>query len=158
MKNLVIFVVVFALISVSAFSQKNPPETVIKEFAKKYTAAQSVKWDSEEKNEWEAEFTMDGKKMSASFDNSGKWMESEIKITEKELPASVVSTLDKDFKGYKKWNIEKFENTKMVGFEIKLQKGETSTEVVIDNSGKVIKKTNIKEEVKKDEKTEKGKN
>lgn len=158
MKNLVILVVVFALISVSAFSQKNPPETVKKEFAKKYTAAQSVKWDSEEINEWEAEFTMDGKKMSASFDNSGKWMESETKIMEKELPSSVVNTLNKDFKGFKIGDIEKFENTKMVGFEIKLVKGETSVEVIIDNSGKVTKKTDIKEEDEKDEKTEKSKN
>jgi len=39
------------LISGSAFSQKNPPEIVKKEFAKKYATAKSVKWDNEE-NEW----------------------------------------------------------------------------------------------------------
>jgi hypothetical protein len=38
--------------------------------------------------------------MSASFDNSGKWIESETVITENELPASVTSTLNKDFQGY----------------------------------------------------------
>ena len=76
MKNTVILTLVFAFISVSAFSQKNPSEIVKKEFTKKYATAQSVKWDNEEKNEWEAEFTMEGKKMSASFDNSGKWIES----------------------------------------------------------------------------------
>lgn len=151
MKNLFILVVVFAFISVSAFSQKNPSEVVKKEFAKKYATAQSVKWDSEEKNEWEAEFTMDCKKMSASFDNSGKWMESETAILEKDLPAAVASTLNKDFQGYKKGPIEIFENPEMKGFELGLKKGETSIEVIFDKNGKVVKKTDLKEEDEKED-------
>ena len=158
MNNLIILVVVFAFISVSALSQKTPPEIVKKEFAKKYSTAQSVKWDSEEKNEWEAEFTMEGKKMSASFDKSGKWMESETAITEKDLPAVVINTLNKDYQGYKKSDISIFEDSKIKGFELTLKKGETSIEVQIDNNGKIIKKTEAKEEDEKDEKVEKGKN
>jgi hypothetical protein len=145
MKNTVILTLVFAFISVSAFSQKNPSEIVKKEFTKKYATAQSVKWDNEEKNEWEAEFTMDGKKMSASFDNSGKWIESETAIAENELPAAVVSTLDKDFQGYKRGHIEILENAEIKGFELRLKKGETSIEVMIDNNGKVLKNTEKKE-------------
>jgi len=144
MKNLIILAIAFAFTSVSAFSQKNPSEIVKKEFSKKYPTAQSVKWDSEEKNEWEAEFTMDGKKMSASFDDSGKWIESETPISEKELPASVVNTLNKDYLGYKKGHIEIFESPAMKGFEIGLKKGDTSLEVVFDNNGKIIKKTSEK--------------
>ena len=53
---------------------------------------------------------MDGKKMSAAFDNSGKWMESETSISEKELPAPVSTTLDKEFKGYKKSEIVIFDS------------------------------------------------
>ena len=49
MKNTVILTLVFAFISVSAFSQKNPSEIVKKEFTKKYATAQSVKWDNEKK-------------------------------------------------------------------------------------------------------------
>jgi hypothetical protein len=145
MKNVVILAIVFEFISVSAFCQKNPSETVKKEFSKKYTTAQSVKWDSEEKDEWEAEFTLDGKKMSASFDNSGKWIESETAISENELPASVVNTLNENFPGYKKGHIEIFESPAMKGFELGLKKGETSIEVIIDNNGKVIKNTEKKE-------------
>ena len=83
---------------------------------------------------------MDGKKMSASFDNSGKWIESETAITVKELPSSVISTLNKDFPGYKKSHIEIFESLEMKGFELGLKNGETSIEVIIDNSGKILKK------------------
>src|ERR1035437_4272873 len=53
MKNFVILIIAFSMISFSAFSQKNPPENVKKEFSKKYSSAQSVKWENEEKNEWE---------------------------------------------------------------------------------------------------------
>jgi hypothetical protein len=154
MNYLFVLFVSLSLISVSAFSQKNPPENVKREFIKKYASAQSVRWESEEKNEWEAEFRIDGKKMSASFDNSAKWIESETEITEKELPASVVSTLNKVFQGYKKGHIELFENAEIKGFELGLKKGESSIEVIIDNNGKIIKKTDVKRE---DEKTEKEK-
>jgi hypothetical protein len=146
MKPIVILVAVFAFVSITAFSQKNPPEVVKKVFTIKYAAAQSVKWDSEEENEWEAEFIMDGKKMSSSFDNSGKWIESETVITEKELPASVVITLNKNFEGYKKRYIEIFENPEIKGYELGLKKGETSIEIILDNTGNIIKKTNIKDE------------
>ena len=101
---------------------------------------------NKEKNECEAEFTMDGKKMSASFDNSGKWIESESAITEKDLPASVVASLNKDYPGFKKGEIVIFESTEIKGFELGLKKGETSIEVIFDNTGKLLKKTNIKEE------------
>lgn len=146
MQNLLILTIAFTFISVSAFSQKNPSEIVKKEFSKKYATAKSVKWDNEEKNEWEVEFTMDVKKMSASFDNSEKWIESESAITEKDLPASVVASLNKDYPGFKKGEIVIFESTEIKGFELGLKKGETSIEVFFDNTGKLLKKTNIKEE------------
>jgi hypothetical protein len=155
MKNFVILIIAFSMISFSAFSQKNPPENVKKEFFKKYSSAQSVKWENEEKNEWEAEFKMDGKKMSASFDNSAKWIESETEITQKELPSSVVMTLNKDFQDYKKGHIEIFESPEMKGFELGLKKGEASLEVIFDNKGIILKKTNVKEEDEKAEKVKK---
>jgi hypothetical protein len=53
MKNSIILIVAISFISVSALSQKNPPDNVKKELTKKYATAQSVKWESEGKNEWE---------------------------------------------------------------------------------------------------------
>ena len=155
MKNFVSLIVGLSMISVSAFSQKTPPENVKKEFTKKYASAQSVKLGSEEKNEWEAEFKMDGKKMSASFNNSAEWIESETEIMEKELPVSVVNTLNKDFLGYRKGHIEIFENTEIKGFELGLKKGEKLIEVIIDKNGRIIKKTDAKEEDEKSEKRKK---
>jgi hypothetical protein len=152
MKNIFILSVVLSIFSASVFSQKNPSETVKKEFTKKYPSAQSVKWDSEEANEWEAEFNSDGKKMSACFDNTGKWLESETLISEKELPVAVVNTLNKDYEGFKKGPVEIFESPAMKGFEMSLKKGEKSLEVIFDKNGTILKKTDLKEEDEEDDK------
>ena len=153
MKNILCLFVVFTLFCLPLFSQKTAPDVVKKEFAKKYPAAQSVKWDSEESNEWEAEFTVNGKEMSASFDDKGVWLETEAEITEKELPEAVANTLKNEFAGFKTDEISTIENPQMKGFEMVLKKGETSLEVVFDNSGKVIKTKEVKKE--KEDKEEK---
>jgi hypothetical protein len=151
MKNLFCLLIVLSLTTFSSFSQKNPPENVRQEFTKKYASAQSVKWDSEEKNEWEAEFKLDGKNMSACYDDSGKWIDSETEISEKELPAAVLAALNKDFQGYKKVLIEIYESSEIKGFELELKKGESSLEVIFDIAGKVIKKTDMKEDDEKED-------
>ena len=152
MKNIFILLVVFSISLVPAFSQKIAPENVRKEFAKKYPAAQSVKWDSEETNEWEAEFKINGTEMSASFDNKGVWLETENEIRAKDLPASVTNSIAKDFAGFKTGEISANETPQMKGYEVELKKGESSFEVIFDNSGKVIKKTELKKEKEDKEK------
>lgn len=152
MKKFITLLFVSALFASPAFSQKTVPENIKKEFAKKYPSAQAVKWDSEEANEWEAEFTLNGTEMSASYTNEAEWMESEAEIGTKDLPAAVANTLAKEFAGYKTGEMSAIENPKMKGFEVALKKGEISIEVVLDKSGKVLKKTNMKEDKEEDKK------
>jgi hypothetical protein len=149
MKNTFILSIVFSISLLPAFSQKNTPEIVKKEFAKKYPAAQSVKWASEEANEWEAEFKINGTEMSASFDDKGIWLETETEINVKELPASVTNTIAKNFAGFKTGEASVNETPGMKGYEVELTNGETSLEVIFDNSGKVIKNTEAKKEIEK---------
>ena len=152
MKNIFILFVVFSLLSASAICQKSVPENVKKEFTGKFPTAQNVKWGSEEDNEWEAEFKMNGKEMSSSYDNSGKWLETETEISSKELPAAVTASLKNEFAGYKTGEMSFVESTELKGYEISLKKGESSLEVVFDNNGVVLKKTDVKEADKDDEK------
>jgi len=152
MKNILILLVVLSISLVPAFSQKNAPENVRKEFVKKYPAAQAVKWASEEASEWEAEFKIDGTEMSASFDIKGVWLETESEISAKDLPASVTNTIAKNFAGFKTGEVSANETPKMKGYEVELTKGETSLEVIFDNSGKVIKNTEVKKEKEDKEK------
>ena len=92
--------------------------------------------------------------MSASFDNSGKWLESETEIAAKELPAAISGLLAKEFAGYKTDEISILESPELKGFEVNLKKGETVLEVVFDNAGKILKRTDVSKE-EKDEKHEK---
>jgi hypothetical protein len=145
MKNFFILVALFSMIFFSACSQKNPPENVKKEFSQKFADARSVKWDSEESNEWEAEFKINGKEMSACFDNAGKWLETEGEVSAKDLPSAVTSTLKNEFPGFKIGESSTIENPEMKGFEIALKNKETELSVIIGTDGTVLKKESSEE-------------
>jgi hypothetical protein len=140
MKNLLIYSLVFFSFSCIAAGQKHPPAEVSKAFTGKFDAAKSVKWTNESTTEWEAEFIMNGKEMSASYDNAGKWLETETEISSKDLTAAVTSTLAKEFSGYKTGEMSILESPDMKGYEIALKKAGSSIEVIIDPTGRVIKK------------------
>jgi uncharacterized membrane protein YkoI len=150
MKNLIILAIFFLGLSFTACAQKSAPEAVTKAFTQKFAAAKSVKWANESANEWEAEFTMNGKDMSSSFDLAGKWLETETEISSKALPAAVTATLAKEFAGYKTGEISIIENPEMKGFEIALKKDKTAVEVVIDANGKALKNTPVTKKGDKD--------
>jgi hypothetical protein len=152
MKNLIILSVLLFGFTFIASGQKDAPEAVKKVFAQKYADAKSIKWVNESANEWEAEFTLNGKEMSAAYDNTGKWLETETEMAAKDLPAAVTATLNKEFAGYKPGESSVVENPDMKGFEIALKKGETALEVVIDANGKVLKNTTVTKKVEKEEK------
>ncbi|MGD0342279.1 MAG: PepSY-like domain-containing protein [Bacteroidales bacterium] len=155
MKKLFFLSVMLLAFGIFACGQKNVPQPVNKAFSQKFPSAASVKWDNEEANEWEADFKLNGKEMSASFDNSGKWLETETEIAVKDLPASVSGSIAKEFPGFKIDEISILENSTLKGFEVGLKNGETALEVVLDNAGKVLKKNDVSKE-EKDEKAEKG--
>jgi uncharacterized membrane protein YkoI len=150
MKNLIILSIFLLGISTTACAQKTAPEAVTKAFNQKFAEAKSVKWDNEPANEWEAEFMMDGKEMTSSFDVAGKWLETETEISSKDLPAEVTATLAKEFAGYKTGEISIIENPEMKGFEIALKKDKSAVEVVIDANGKVLKNTPVTKKGDKD--------
>ena len=145
MKNYFFLVTLFSIILFSACSQVNPPENVKKEFTQKFADAKSVKWGSEETNEWEAEFKINGKEMSACFDNEGKWLETEAEVTIKELPADVTNTLKNEFPEFKPKECSTIENPEMKGFEIALKNNETEVTVIIGADGNVLKKESSEE-------------
>jgi hypothetical protein len=140
MKNFVILVALFSMVFSSACSQKNPPDNVKKEFSQKFADAKSVKWDSEEANEWEAEFKINGKEMSACFDNTGNWLETEAEVSAKDLPQAVLNTLKNEFPGFKTGESSTIENPEMKGFEIAVKNKETKITVIINVNGTILKK------------------
>lgn len=140
MKNLILVIVASAFISLSVSAQKNVPAPVKTAFSQKFTKATDVKWSKEGKTEWEAEFKMNGKAYSANFDTKGAWIETEYAITATEIPATVKTTIDKDYAGYRMKESEISETAKGKVYEFELIKGTNKVEVAFDMNGKKIKK------------------
>jgi hypothetical protein len=131
---------------------KNPPKTVSDNFAKKFTTATNVKWDQEEANEWEAEFKMDGKEMSASFDNAGKWITTEAVLLEMDLPAVALNAVKTAYEGWDIKVVESIETPEYKGYELGLKKGGKKMEIQVTPDGKIKENKESKEEDEEDEK------
>lgn len=151
MKKSIIMIVALAF-GLFACAQ-NPPKAVSKNFNKKFTTATKVKWDQEEENEWEAEFVMNGNEMSASFDAHGKWMATEGRLKEKDLPVKVEKAVKA---AYGDWDIEAVESIEKPGFkgyEIGIEKGKEEKEILVTANGKIkVNKESEEEENEEDEK------
>jgi predicted small lipoprotein YifL len=148
MKKLILMIAVASLFSIGACGQssKNVPANAKTFVSQKFPNATNIKWGKESSKEWEAEFKVNGKNFSATFDNNGAWMESEYEITANEIPNAVNATIQKSFAGYKITLSEISETKDGKVYEFGLAKGKDKLEVAIDAGGKVITKENAKED------------
>lgn len=141
-----------AMIGMTAVScGQSAPAKVQEAFIAKFSNAEHVKWEKENSTEWEAEFKMDGKEYSANFSIDGEWKETEHEVKKSDLPVAVKSTLSSEFAGYEVEEAEMIETPKFKGYELELEKGDTTLEVVLDANGKVLKKKEEEEDDDDDE-------
>lgn len=94
MKNTLIAITLFVTISCTA---QNVPAEVKSAFEKSFPNTSVKKWDKEDGN-YEANFTKDGKAMSAVYDAAGKWQETETDIAVSALPKAIVDYINKNYK------------------------------------------------------------
>lgn len=146
MKKTILLFGVALVICAPSFAQKGDakaavPEAIKSSFSQKFPKATAVEWEMEGKDEWEAEFKLDGKEFSASFSSAGAWIETESEIKKANLPAAITKALDVEFAGYKLVEAETIETPKLKGYELELKSGEQSIEVVMDESGKLLGRT-----------------
>jgi len=157
MKSFITSILAVVLFSVIACSQTKVPEKVADAFKAKFPSAQKVEWGKESASEFEAEFRLNGNEMSANFDASGKWLETEAKLTKDDLPAPVLATLKSQFGDSKIKKAESLEKAgEAVVYEVKLEQDEAELEVVLDSNGNVIKKEAKGEEKEQKEMGEKS--
>ncbi|MBS2100968.1 PepSY-like domain-containing protein [Carboxylicivirga linearis] len=125
---------------------QTPPKKVETSFTQKFSNAQSPEWE-QEGDEWEVEFKLSGNEMSASFDNNGKWLETESEVKKKDVPAEIFKAVTLKFEGWEIEEIERIEKPDFKGYEIALEKEETETEILVSDSAEItIKKVKVEEE------------
>jgi hypothetical protein len=140
-----IIIVAILVISLVACAQQ-PPQNVKQNFQSRFKSATRVKWDQEEKNEWEAEFKMNGDAMSASFDNTGKWLETEKELKKNQLPAAVLNAFNTLYTGYKMEEASAIEKPDFKGYELGIEKGKEAWEILVTADGKIISKKEAEED------------
>jgi hypothetical protein len=141
--------------------EKNPgmaekvPVAVKEAFAKKFPAATDVKFEMEGKD-FEISFKDKGVEMSANFNDSGNWLETETGIKESDLPKAVSESVAKNFTGYKISEVAKVETPdKEPCYEMDLNKEKEGYEVQFSAKGDMINKHALNEEKGEEEKEEK---
>jgi Putative beta-lactamase-inhibitor-like, PepSY-like len=123
------------------------PAAVAQTFAKQFPAAKRVKWEMESANEFEANFKLAKVKYSAKLDQSGALLETETAIKKSDLPTAVLQALKTQFVGYTVEEIEKITYPdSTIAYEMEVEKGEEEYELLMDSSGKVLKKEVEKED------------
>ena len=83
--------IIFTAIQARSLGKQEVPAAVLTAFKQKFPQAAEVEWKKEKDGNWEAEFEMGEKEseMSATFDPSGKWLETETEISIADLPVAV---------------------------------------------------------------------
>jgi hypothetical protein len=146
MKKTALIILICGVAMIVHGQNQLPPKEVQDSFAKKFKSAMDIKWE-QEKNEWEAEFKMNGTCMSASFDNAGQWLETETEIDRKDLPAEIHKAINLKFNGWEIDEIESIEKPGYAGYEIELEKGNTETEIQVTASGEItIEKVKVEDD------------
>ena len=146
MKRICMMLFAIALMSISAYAQKisadKVPATVISAFKAKYPAATKVEWVIVNTTDFKAEFLFNGEGYSANFDNTGKWLESEMEIIVNELPAVITTAMAKDFSGFRIKAASKVESIKNgKGYKAVMEKGSQIIDVLYSADGKLLSQT-----------------
>lgn len=155
-KSILLLVVLAFAVSISAQNKKEVKVTEKAKacFAKNYPNVKDVKWGKEGKDEFEAEFKLNGTAISVVIDAEGNLKETETEIAKSELPKGVEEFVAKNHKGWSITEAAKIVDTKgNVTFEAQISKDKLNKDLMFTKEGKPVVKKESKSE--KDEKGEK---
>lgn len=142
MKTPLMILSILAL-SASACGQKvseaDVPQPVKAAFTKQFPKADHARWEMETKTEYEVNFKQGAEAMSATYGNTGEWMETEKDLKLAALPGPVRASIAQNYADQKLGDISHVDSPKGQTYEVDMEKGERSMEVVFSTDGKVLK-------------------
>ncbi len=132
---------ILPLFSGVLFAQDEVPAAVKDAFAGRFPTARFVEWEDPKDDVYEVDFEQDGKDMMAKFDAGGNWVETEVEITETELPKAVWQAITTQFAGYKIDKVET-ESTpeRALAYKVRLKQDGSEAKVTFGENGEVLKK------------------
>ncbi|WP_316633107.1 PepSY-like domain-containing protein [uncultured Flavobacterium sp.] len=139
MKKLILMFAAIVMFCNCSFAM-TPPKAVKGAFDKKFPTATKISWGKESAKEWEAEFTLDGIKISAVFYEDGKWLETEQEVKASALPKAVADAIKAKYPDWKIAEADKTESAKLGSiYEADLRKGMSKKSLAIKADGTFVK-------------------
>jgi hypothetical protein len=130
MKKIILLMGIFFMSCISYCT--TPPEAVLNAFNKQFVNATGVKWDKENASEFEAEFVLNGTKISANYSVDGTWLETETDLKAELLPVKVKEFISKTYPSWKIVGAAKIETLKRGTFyEADLKSGTKKKEITL---------------------------
>ncbi len=136
----IVFTVLVVFSQFSFVPSNDVPQKVKDAFFKKFPTVNVLEWSQEPETEWEVEFDMDGMEYSANFLEDGTWKETEHKIKKNAIPKNIRLLIKAEFPKFRIEQAEIVENPQGVFYKLRLEKGKSEIEVVIDKNGYIVKK------------------
>ncbi len=131
--------VAFVFMNIHLLAQKisdsKVPTPVKDAFARYYPKASKPKWEKEN-GYYEANFTQNDAKMSATFEEHGGWLETETKIEVAALPKAITDYIGENYKGEK---IKEASKIKMANGDNNYEAEVKGKDLLFDDMGKFIK-------------------
>ena len=136
----------------------NVPEATRASFQAKYPSATNVRWDNYERVDWfdwdwagwpvldsndyTVTYTDDGVEYTAFYDDKNSWIGTSSMVSDhNSLPAPVSKAVTNTFPGYTIKSIRRENDKDRTAYEIKLEKGNDKAKLLVNENGKVMKKT-----------------
>src|SRR6185295_6754860 len=139
MKKSILFVMSILLFSILTFAG-DPPAAVQNAFEQKFPGAEKLKWNKENTLEYEASFKWNGAKYSASFKNTGEWLETERELAFNQLPDKVKKAFNTTHVVGTAKGGSKIETSKRITkFEVEFKQGYKTFEIFYNEEGTEIK-------------------
>jgi len=128
------------------------PDAVKASLMNEFPKAMNQLWTLEGST-YQAMFSVGETKHAMKFDDTGKWIDKETRISKTALPKEIISAITKNFAGYTIYEAEKVETpAKGMLYNVGIEKGKEILEVHLSIKGVILDK------VSKQNKTDWGKN
>ncbi|WP_303315174.1 PepSY-like domain-containing protein [Flavivirga abyssicola] len=136
MKNYIPFIILSLLFCCQ--KQQDIPELVKKAFETKFSEAKHLKW-TYENGIWEVSFYKNSQKYSSTFDEQGRWLETEHDINKNNLPLIILENLQTSYEKYEVDDVAFVESNEREFYEIELEFEGKDIEVLYNKEGHVVK-------------------
>lgn len=135
MKKIIIMAAAM-LLFIPAIHATEVPDAIENAFRQKFPEAKKVKWEREKNKDYEASFLLNNKEVSAVYSPEGELKETETAIAVADLPAALVSVLNKKYPGAVIKEAEKVERADAsVLYEVEIKFNKKEKELLLDAEG-----------------------